>query len=258
MDFIVKKNFSKKPKLKNPIIIAGLPGIGNIGKICTDFIVEELNSKKLYEIYSSSFPHSVFINEEGIVNLPKVELHYIKRKPRDILVLSGDIQPLKEKESYDFAEKIISLCSEFKCKEAITLGGIGLPSSPQKKRIFITGTDKKIIKKYKKSSKEIKTKGNSAATILGIAGLLLGIGKLKNWKGISLLIETFADPYRLGLEEAKNLMKILEKTLNLGIDLKKLGNEVEKIEKEEKIENSKLMKKIKKISSENKDTSYIG
>lgn len=29
------------PKLNSPILIEGLPGIGNVGKIAADFLVEE-------------------------------------------------------------------------------------------------------------------------------------------------------------------------------------------------------------------------
>ena len=50
-----------KVKIKNPILIEGLPGIGNVGKIAVDFIIENLNAKKIFEIYSYSFP-SVFVN----------------------------------------------------------------------------------------------------------------------------------------------------------------------------------------------------
>src|SRR3989344_3369050 len=41
------------PELNNPVFIEGLPGIGNVGKIVVDFMIEELNAKKL-----SSFPES--------------------------------------------------------------------------------------------------------------------------------------------------------------------------------------------------------
>ena len=33
-------------KLNNPVLIEGLPGIGNVGKIAADFIVEELKGEK--------------------------------------------------------------------------------------------------------------------------------------------------------------------------------------------------------------------
>ena len=46
------KPVGKKPNLKNPVLIEGLPGIGNVGKIVVDFMVDELKAQKVYEIYS--------------------------------------------------------------------------------------------------------------------------------------------------------------------------------------------------------------
>ena len=66
----------KNPKLKNPILIEGLPGIGNVGKVTVDFLIDELKAKKLYEITSNTFPHSVFVNEDNLVELPKIEVFY--------------------------------------------------------------------------------------------------------------------------------------------------------------------------------------
>ena len=56
----------KKPKLSNPVMIEGLPGIGNVGKVAVDFIIEEMKATMLYDITSYSFPHSVFVNEENV------------------------------------------------------------------------------------------------------------------------------------------------------------------------------------------------
>jgi len=36
------EKFSKPLKLKNPILIEGLPGIGNVGKIAIDYIIDNL------------------------------------------------------------------------------------------------------------------------------------------------------------------------------------------------------------------------
>ena len=90
------KLIGKKPKLTNPILVEGLPGIGNIGKVAVDFIIEEVNAKKLYEVTSFSFPHSVFVNEENLIEMPVIEVFYAKRKKQDLILLSGDIQPMDE------------------------------------------------------------------------------------------------------------------------------------------------------------------
>ena len=140
-------HFGKKPKLKNPILIEGLPGIGNVGKVAIDFIVDELNAKKLYEITSSTFPHSVFVNEDNLVELPKIEIFYKKFKHNDILFLGGDVQPIDEVSSYEFSEKILDIVEDLHTKEIITLGGIGLPEIPRKPKVYCTGNNKNIIKK---------------------------------------------------------------------------------------------------------------
>ena len=64
------------PRLNSPIMVVGLPGIGNVGKVAIDFMIDEMDAKKIYEVSSYSFPHSVFVNEENLVELPKVELYY--------------------------------------------------------------------------------------------------------------------------------------------------------------------------------------
>ena len=100
------KLLDKKVKIKNPVIFEGLPGIGNVGKIAADFIMEEIKAKKIYEIFSYSFPHSVFVNEDNLVDLPSISIYHKKIKNQDILILSGDIQPTEEEACYTFCEKI--------------------------------------------------------------------------------------------------------------------------------------------------------
>ncbi|MFA6679764.1 MAG: PAC2 family protein, partial [Candidatus Methanomethylophilaceae archaeon] len=50
-----------KPVLKRPILIEGLPGIGNVGKITADFLASSLNAEKFASIYSEHFPPQVML-----------------------------------------------------------------------------------------------------------------------------------------------------------------------------------------------------
>src|SRR3989339_725374 len=92
------QQFGKIPKLNNPLFIEGLPGIGNVGKVAVDFLIDEIRAKKLYEITSYTFPHSVFVNENNLVDLPIVEVFYkqFNGKRQDLLLLGGDVQPIDE------------------------------------------------------------------------------------------------------------------------------------------------------------------
>ena len=69
--YLVKKISS--PKLKNPILIEGLPGVGNVGKIAVDFLIDKFEPTTVCEIYSTSFPHSVFVNDNNLIEMPVVK-----------------------------------------------------------------------------------------------------------------------------------------------------------------------------------------
>ena len=136
--------FGKAPKLNKPVFIEGLPGIGNVGKIAVDFLIDELKAKKLFEITSYTFPHSVFVNEDNLVELPVVEVFYRQfNNKRDVLLLGGDVQPIDEVSSYEFSDKILDLAQKQNVKEIITLGGIGLADIPKKPKVYCTGNSKK-------------------------------------------------------------------------------------------------------------------
>ena len=39
--------FGKIPKLNNPVFIEGLPGIGNVGKVAVDFVIDETIKQRI-------------------------------------------------------------------------------------------------------------------------------------------------------------------------------------------------------------------
>ena len=256
MTLRIKKFLQKMPHLQNPILIEGLPGIGNVGKVAVDFMVDRLNAKKIMEIYSHSFPHSVFVNEDNLVELPTVELFYKKRKgKRDLIFLAGDIQPLDEESSYEFSHKVLDILKELNGSELITLGGIGLPDIPEKPRVYCTGTSKKMIEKYRKGEKISKNLFGVVGPIVGVTGLLIGLAKEKNVEGVCLLAETYGHPLYLGVKGSKEVLRILNKKLSLDLDVQSINREIEDIE-EELAKKVKDINEIMKPKKEHKD--YIG
>ncbi len=220
-----------KPKLKDSIFIEGLPGIGNVGKVVIDFIVDELKAEKICEITSNTFPHSVFVNEENLVELPKIELFYKRIEGRDLLFMGGDVQPIDETSSYDFSEKVLDLIQDFGTKEIITLGGIGLGEIPKKPKIYCTGNSKDMIEKYKGSKVQSKLYG-VVGPIVGVSGLLLGLASQRKINAIALLAETYGHPMYLGVKGAKEVLGVLNENLSLGVNVDKLEKEIAYIEKQ--------------------------
>jgi len=252
------KQFSN-PTLKNPTLIEGLPGIGNVGKIAVDFIIDNLKAKKLMQIYSKTLPHSVFVNEENIIELPLIEVYYKKLKNRDLLLLSGDVQPYEETSCYEFCDTILDISQKYEGNEIITLGGIGLANIPQEPKVFCTANNKKIIQKYRRKYKQLQNDAYAIiGPIVGVSGLLVGLAKERDIPAISLLSETYAHPAYIGIKSAKATLNVLNQTLDLNLDLEDLDKEIDEIEQEfKKSENLQKLQKNKKLKPR-KDVSYIG
>jgi uncharacterized protein len=250
---MIKINQISNPKLKSPILIEGLPGIGNVGKITVDFLIDSLNAKKFIELNSHYFPNSVFVNENNLVDLPSINFYYKNFKGQDIIFVSGDVQPIDEIGCYLICEKILDILEKYKGKEIITLGGIGLPKIPSSPKVYCTANNKDIIKKYKTDSINTKIFG-TVGPIIGITGLLIGLAEKRKIPAICLLAQTYSHPTYLGIKGSRELLKIINEKLKLKINLSSLDEEIKNIEKEIKVRFKDLPKKLEK----KQETSYIG
>ena len=100
----LKKFLKKQPRLNDPVVIEGLPGIGNIGKIAVDFIVDELKAEPLFQVQGNALPNSVFIGEENLLELPRIEVYYKKFSAKTA-------NPGKKSPKKKSARKTCSSCS---------------------------------------------------------------------------------------------------------------------------------------------------
>ncbi len=220
----------KTPVFKNPVLLEGLPGIGNVGKVAVDFLVDELSAKKIATFTSNSLPNSVFVNEKNLVEMPVIELYHKKGKNQDILFLVGDVQPIDEPSCFMFCKEVLNVFGQYGGKEIITLGGIGLQDIPKTPKIYCTGNSKKIITKFKDGTKLSDKLYGVVGPIVGVSGLLTGMAKEKKIDAICLLAETYGHPMYLGVKGAREILKIITKKLGLQISLAELEKEIEEIE----------------------------
>ncbi len=254
------------PQLKNPILIEGLPGIGNVGKITADFLIEELKAKKLYSFFSYKFPHSVFVNDKNLVEMPKLGIYYQQfggGRKHDLLFLTGDIQPIDEESCYAFCDEVLKIAQQHKCAYVITTGGIGLQSIPEKSKVYCTSNDAKLLAEYvKKGMLTEKDIFGVVGPIFGVSGILLGLGKKRGIKGVSLLAETFGNPFYLGIKGAKEILQVLEKKFNWGINMKKMSKDILEVEDQFLQKATEWMEELAQpqagAQGKKKDVHYIG
>lgn len=214
-------DYLEKPDIKRPILIEGLPGIGDVGKIAGTFLIEQLKATKIVSIYSRFLPPQVLVTEGGIIRPMQNELYYVKleKNDRELLILTGDYQGLTSEGQYDLTFEILKLAKSYKVKRIITLGGYGIRKILDEPRVLGAATDERIREEIKEYGVHFET-GHPSSGIVGASGLLLGLAKYFNMEGVCLMGEThgfFPDPL-----SAKMILIVLAKLFDLELDYEPL------------------------------------
>lgn len=212
----------KKPKLRNPVLIEGLPGIGFVANIAALHLIRELKANLFAEIRCSSFQDFAVTVDKGQIRYPINNLYYYKgtKDERDLIILYGNTQALTSSGQYELCGQILDIAEKFDCRSLITLGGFKIEREVDKPKLYYAATDQETLSELSKMGVEM-IKGQ----IFGVAGLLLGIGKLRGFRGFCLLAETLGlYPDRIAAQE---LMKLISTKLNLRFDLNNLKDTVE-------------------------------
>jgi len=255
-EIIVKE----KPKLKDPICVIGLPGIGNIGRIAVGYAITQLKAKKFADLYSPYFYPFVMIHEDQVHILRNEFFYYKDKKGKDIIFLIGDSQTYDPKGHYEIVGKILDFLKKLGCKEVITIGGFSTGKVSTEPKVYGVVTDKSDMAEMKKAGVTFEA-GDKIGTIVGAAGLLGGFAKVNNMKGTVLLGETVGFPIITDPTAAEAVLKVLEKMLKIDIDMAKLDEKVkamqEFIKKLEQIQ-SQAADQLQKTKPGKEELKYIG
>ncbi len=248
----------KNIKLKNTIFIEGLPGIGNVGKLVAEHLIDELGAKKLATMYSSNFLHQVTIEDDNTVKLMKNDFFYYKGEKIDLLFLVGDSQPVPadSRGHYAVIGSILDFIQKYDLKEIFTLGGYATGRPIKESKVFGASTDIDLVNKYKEYG--VIYGKNPGGAIVGASGLLIGLGMLRDINGTCLLGETHGYLPIADAKSAESVLKILLDIIGISVSLEGLHEKAEKVEKIL----VKLREQIKKQKGEKTDaddtTKYIG
>ena len=215
---VCKVQFYEKPVLKDPVLIEGLPGIGFVANITALQLIKELKAKLFAQIQSSAFQDLAMTTGNGETYFPTNQFYYHKGKEgeRDLIILYGNTQALTTVGQYELCGKILDIAQEDGCKYILTVGGLKKEEKIEKTDIYCTASDKETLQEALDLGAKVM-KGH----IFGVAGLLVGLSKLRSMKGLCLLAETSGlYPDAVATRE---ILKVLNKMLNLKINLENLS-----------------------------------
>jgi uncharacterized protein (TIGR00162 family) len=164
----------EKPVLTNPVLIEGLPGIGFVANITALHLIQELKAKLFAEIHSSFFQDLAITAENGG-----------KDGERDLIILYGNTQALTTVGQYELCGRILDVAEQSGCRYLMTLGGLKREEQVEKPRLYCAASDSEALKDALGLGAKI-----IGGQIFGVAGLLVGLGRLRGIRGFCLLAET--------------------------------------------------------------------
>jgi len=210
-------NVLSKPKLKAPVLIEGLPGMGYVGKLAAEHLREELHTKKFAELCSPHFPHHVVVEANGTLRPLRNEFYWARTDGKEIVILVGDAQPASPEGHYEVVESILDVAEQFGVKRLFTLGGYATGKYSRTKPRVVGVGDPALLKEFRTHGVTVEAGGGP---IIGAAGLLLGFGKLRGIRGTCLLGETHG--MVVDHRAAQAVLEVLVGVLGIKVDMSAL------------------------------------
>ncbi|MFW6118004.1 MAG: PAC2 family protein [Chloroflexota bacterium] len=240
----------QEPQLENPILVAGWPGIGNIGIIAVDTLRGMLKAEEFGEIepWDFFYPNRVLIRK-GILKyleFPSSKFYFKSIGDKDIIFFIGEEQPTEGgrmyaegRKAYRMANLVLDVAEKFKCRRIYTSGAaVALTHHTIKPRVWAVPNNENLVPEIRGYANtvlmsDIEGRGGHG-NITGLNGLLLGVAKKRGCEAICLMgeIPVYLQGLPLSYPKAsKSVLEVLNQSLEIEVNLDKLDELGQKVER---------------------------
>ena len=239
-----------QPRLENPVMIIGWPGIGNIGIIVVKTLKNALQAKDLGEIESWDFfyPKRVSIRDGLLVDLefPGNTFFYQRLEKGDVIFFIGEEQPsegggmyARGEKAFRMANLVLDVAQTFGCRRIYTSGAcVSLSHHQMKPRVCaIIGSEtmRDEVGRYPNTAfmSELWGRGEGEGTITGLNGLMLAVAMKRGMESLCLMGEIpdwlsgAALPYP---KASRSVLEVFQEILGVPIPLDALAKLEEQVD----------------------------
>lgn len=216
--------------LKKPIAIVGLPGIGLVGKIAVETIIDYAKPLKIADAYSFDFPPRVIVDGNGIAKFLKTEIYLWKRDNNDILLLTSDAQPQSLEGQYTYADEISKFFQKLGVKMIIACAANVILSETDTPKVHVTATSEQALEKFLTSDNVVVFKHGSINGENGIIPVLAN--EFYKIDGVCLLAETsqFTEQIlKIDPKASRAIVNVLNTVFSLNVDLSSLNQKIKEM-----------------------------
>ncbi|MFD1587181.1 proteasome assembly chaperone family protein [Halorientalis brevis] len=215
------------PELSDPVLVEGLPGVGHVGKLAAEHLLEELDGEPVRKVYSQHFPPQVSI-DEGRSELANAEFHAVQTdQGQDLLVLTGDHQAQDNRGHYRMTDQFLDVAEEFGVERVFALGGVPTGELIEEYDVLGAATSTAFVDELEDVGVEFR-EDEPAGGIVGVSGLLLGLGERRDLDAACLMGETSG--YLVDPKSAQAVLTVLQDLVGFDVDFGSLEERAEEME----------------------------
>ena len=231
----------QEPHLENPMLVAGWPGIGNIGIIAVDTLRGILGAEEFGEIepWDFFYPKRILIRKGVLeyLEFPDNKFCFKVIQGKELIFFVGEEQPTEGgrvyaegKKAYHMAKLVLDVAEKFKCRRIYTSGAaVALTHHTTKPRVWAVPNSESLIseiREYRNTvlMSDIEGRGGHG-NITGLNGLLLGVAKKRGFEAICLMGEIPVYLQELPLyypKASKSVLEVLSHSLKIEVNLDQL------------------------------------
>jgi len=215
------------PELDDPVLIEGLPGVGHVGKLAAEHLLEEFDGELVRRVYATEFPPQVSVDDEGVAELTCAEFHAVETDGADLLVLTGDHQAGSNAGHYRLTSTFLDIAEEFGADRAFALGGVPTGELVEEYTVLGAVSDATLVDDLEDAGVEFRA-DEPAGGIVGVSGLVLGLGGRRGFDAACLMGETSG--YLVDPKSARAVLETLEAVLDFSVDYESLEDRAEEME----------------------------
>lgn len=241
----------QEPKLEDPVLIAGWPGIGNIGLIAVDTLRRAVEAEEFGEIepWDFFYPKKLVVRGGELKDLefPTSQFYFKKTRGQDLMFLVGEEQSTEGgkvyaegPKAYQLANLVLDVALQFGCRRVYTSGAAPAPiHHTARPRVWAVPNSEGLLKEvrsYENTLLMSDIEGTGGlGNIAGLNGLLLGVARRRGVEAICLMGEI--PVYLRGLpfpypKASQSVLEVLTAALGLRVHLPELEALVERSERE--------------------------
>ncbi|TKX75268.1 proteasome assembly chaperone family protein [Halorubrum sp. GN11_10-6_MGM] len=215
------------PELDDPVLIEGLPGVGHVGKLAAEHLLEEFDGELVRRVYATEFPPQVSVDDEGVAELTCAEFHAVETDGADLLVLTGDHQAGSNAGHYRLTSTFLDVAETFGAERAFALGGVPTGELVEEYTVLGAVSDGDLTADLEDAGVEFRA-DEPAGGIVGVSGLVLGLGGRRGFDAACLMGETSG--YLVDPKSARAVLEVLEALLDFTVDYESLEDRAEEME----------------------------